>query len=554
MISILRILLSIVKRVFGVKPRIILVRRMPPTRTLRAQILGLTLGTVLAFAILFLDGPTILSGTLWYAIFILVFAIGTATGGAFVALSAVLYFIPYSAPATPTPFAAFHYLAKWYFFGYAFGAVLALLYNDLVYLYLLIFEKKFIKIAFAYDRSKAFNVIKSPIAEEEKAFAELPETASEHRLYDYELSHAPKHPYTIAFVANAKILKKPKSPAGEEVYEKDPIIDDLRLFLFNVDRALFSLERNEVTGRPDIWSRVRVITIFDSELKTKPNPEACLAQEYQQDFEISGETIDNLIDTGPHMASRFKEIFERTRQQSGYNSIPIEEVDVIYVLTASPSHDRSTARYSDFVETDHGEVALDAVSPSAMPGKPFDFSPDPDGSKGSEIVKTPCPKTDDRCKHEYYTWQPGRIALNVLSARTKTYVHEFAHAMSSAIHGAIVDEYADVFHIAKKTGKLPDLFDYTPPYYINRIARSPKEDGSFIPVHSIFAKYNGRIFYSDRNHPSAEEGWLGYFPEKFCCSVPCTMDRSFGRYHFDKLISTFMYERICAKLNRPDHP
>ena len=233
---------------------------------------------------------------------------------------------------------------------------------------------------------------------------------------------------------------------------------------------------------------------------------------------------------------------------------------MIYALTASPTHDRSTARYSDFVEAEKGEVALCPVAPADMPGLAFDFAPDPDGTngtngkKGAEITTTACPHTEDRCKHEHYTWQPGRIALNVLSARSKTYVHEFAHAMSSAIHGAIVDEYADVFYVAKKIDKLPELSAYTPPFYINRIERSSKDDGTFIPVHPVFAKYNGMTFYSDRNHPSAEEGWLGYFPERFCCSTPCTMDRSLGRYHFDKLISTFMYERICAKLNRPEHP
>jgi len=227
-------------------------------------------------------------------------------------------------------------------------------------------------------------------------------------------------------------------------------------------------------------------------------------------------------------------------------------VDVIYVLTASPSHDRSTARYSDFVETERGEVPLSRVASADMTGQAFDFSPDPDGTKGTEITTEPRSTSDYR--HDHYCWHPGRIALNVLSARHKTYVHEFAHAMSSAIHGAIVDEYADVFHIAKKTGNLDKLSGRTPPFYVNRIERHSRDDGTFIPVHSVFAKYNGRVFQADRNHPSAEEGWLGYFPEKYCCSVPCTMDRSFGRYHFDALISTFMYERLCAKLNRPDHP
>ena len=51
------------------------------------------------------------------------------------------------------------------------------------------------------------------------------------------------------------------------------------------------------------------------------------------------------------------------------------------------------------------------------------------------------------CIHDYYTNHPGRVALNVLEASSKTYVHEFAHAMSSNIHGAIVDEYFGITHM-----------------------------------------------------------------------------------------------------------
>ena len=86
------------------------------------------------------------------------------------------------------------------------------------------------------------------------------------------------------------------------------------------------------------------------------------------------------------------------------------------------------------------------------------------------------------------------------------------------------------------------------PFYINRINRNKNK--KIVPVHRIFAKYNGNIYYSDRDHPSAREDWLGYFPERKNSFTACIMDRNYGAYRYDDLISNFMYDRLMAKINR----
>jgi len=191
--------------------------------------------------------------------------------------------------------------------------------------------------------------------------------------------------------------------------------------------------------------------------------------------------------------------------------------------------------------------------------------------------------------HDKYAIVPGRVALNVLGANAHTYIHEFGHAMSSAINGAIVDEYFDKYHILKagddekrkslsspefeskeetstvadempeplKTGglyNLDDIFlegDVRTPFYINRLEREQSENGMVKPIPKIFVRYNKiKIYYSDLAHPSSEENWEGYFPERQSSSECCTMDRDYGRYRFDKLLSDFMYDRLVTKVNR----
>jgi hypothetical protein len=72
----------------------------------------------------------------------------------------------------------------------------------------------------------------------------------------------------------------------------------------------------------------------------------------------------------------------------------------------------------------------------------------------------------------------------------------------------------------------------------------------FIPVDRVFAQYNDITYHSDLTHPSAEEGWSGYFPERNMDSITCMMDAPSSRCLYDQLLRTFIYDRMIAKFAR----
>jgi hypothetical protein len=532
---------NLILNLFG-SPRIVQIRRFPPAKRLHPHLLGLALalGLVLVAAALHLTDLVVNLGAFIPGLLLAIFVAGTWVGGPFILLTAVLYFVP-----TPTPFATIWtsiiFLSKPYFAAYAFGAVFAAVYNDVIFFYFVVISRDSVRIAFAFDTSRTINIIKSPNKKEEEAFEALllahPEL-EEQRLYRDQWETPPRFPYTMVFVANPKIRKRRLSVTDPE-FEPDPIIQNLDLFLHSIDRALRSFEEDHVLGCLEVWSRVRIVAIFD------PDLDFALAQEFQDDFTIDGKVAENLLDTTDNMPHKIGELLQQ--HPVGLPSpLTLCDVDVIYVVSASPTHDRSTARYSDYLDV--GETATCDRST----GQAFQFDPDPLGTKTnsgvSEINAARCGDPGVRCEHDDFARSPGRVALSVLGARKKTFIHEFAHAMSSALRGAIVDEYADVFILqsAKSETQLPAT-----PFYINRIERIPIAEPRFIPVHSIFARYQHIDFLSDLAHPSAEADWLGYFPERHDSYCPCTMDRTGDEFRFDRLISNFMYDRICAKLNRP---
>jgi hypothetical protein len=395
------------------------------------------------------------------------------------------------------------------------------------------------------------------------------------KLYNYQLEALPPCPYTIAFVANPFIRKRLKSTeengandSKKEEYVLDPIICDRDLFLRYVDLALSAFDRNEVLGRPEIWSRVRIITIFDADLaKTEKKnlnqqgQEWGLLEEFQQFAQQDGVELNNLLDCRREMLANFARML-----QEYHAKITLQDIDVIFALSAHPTHDRSMAHFTDWVYYD-----VPPQTPKNPRNWPFTYDLDPYKNKidptqeniGSAKIKKGAaaaskardsqikkPQLEGKIKHDHFTDLPGRVAVNVLSARQRTFVHEFAHAMSSAVHGAIVDEYFDEFFVENPNFKLMQPTSGEIPFYVNRIERVKKADGCFVPVHQVFAEYNNTVFHTDMAHPSTEEDWVGYFPERHDPNVGCTMDRTYGRYRFDKLISCFMYDRIVSKLNR----
>jgi hypothetical protein len=400
-------------------------------------------------------------------------------------------------------------MAQLYLSAYVTGWAFAAAYNGLVFVLLVRLGRQRLRLSFAYHaydnqgHNIPFNIIKSPIRDPVPEETQPEGSLGIPRLYDFNPQPPPRAPYTIAFIAN------PRIPGNQpNALERDPIVDDLDLFLHTVDRALQSFERDEVLGAAEIWSRARVVTFFD------PDWNQVLVQ--QISLPLSGGINDNFLDTVPNVAPLF---FARPGLP-----IPLQQFDVIFVLSAWRVNCRSTARFSDFLD------GVPQTWPGPQVGPPFVFH-------GHPLL------------HDHYAIMPGRVALSVFGARAKTFIHEFAHAMSSVNNGAIADEYYDPF---ARPGPAP----VGGPVCINRLQRPAIPPGAFmVPVPEDFAPYQSigapiRVF-SDMGHPSAEENWQSFFPELIEPGFPCTMDRSAGRHRFDRLISYFMYHRICAKHNRP---
>ncbi len=126
--------------------KIIQVRRMPPHRVIRAHLAGLTLAMIL---VLFTQGLNISSLDFFPVIlFTAIFALGTYIGGPFVIL-VTLFSFGTAGTLGPGFLSSLYHLTDWYFIGYIFGGIFATLYNDLVFLYLITFRRRSIKISFA---------------------------------------------------------------------------------------------------------------------------------------------------------------------------------------------------------------------------------------------------------------------------------------------------------------------------------------------------------------------------------------------------------------------
>jgi hypothetical protein len=596
MLSLISLLLS-----FLPKKKIIQVRRLPAVKRLQAHPLGLTIGFF--FVLLNLVFHFSLS-SIWPSLAILFwFLLVTYFGSILFILTLLVTLLIYFSPALTIPI--FIINATWFFTGYLAGAVLAIFYNDLVYLFIHICERKRIKIVFAYDTGKRVNVIKCPVKEDEHAFQDLfadKPGLKDRKLYKYKNMNASKRPYTVLFIANPKILKRlplagdllkaekikklQEHREKESSYVTDPILCDRELFLRSVEKGLFSFDHNEILGRPEVWSQVRVITVFDDSLAGESGVGHGLIGEFQEDIYTSAspsEPIDNnLLDPLKEMKRNVENILARICKTSGdiveqhiiktilENPVDdkkkqLKNVDVIYGLSASPTHDRSTAHYTDWMEIED-EDQDNRIIPNRK-GKPFSFDYDPCQNKklkevdqngkvttGESTILVPKfnKETQLELVHEYDAKYPGRIALNVISAGDYTYIHEFSHAMSNVYHGAIVDEYVDyfAFEADEKKNQIQNPEAW---FYVNRVDRNRKlmmDKGIIIPIDKVFARYNCVDYYSDLAHPSAEEGWSGYFPERNPVSTTCMMDGPSWICRFDQLLRTFIYDRMMAKFVR----
>lgn len=543
------------------------VHRMPPAKNLFAHELALATGLFLVLISVFFEAAIIRELSVWQHILILaVFCCGTLLGGIFTWIVFLFVLLGYSAviPDQGLWRTLFEY-AVWYLIGYISGYALGQFYNYLVYFYLLYLGKDKPKISFVYNQERTVNIIKSPVQDED-TFNEMDEDFRNRRHKQYDLESVPQQPYTILFIAN------PRLKHGRD-YQPDPILKDKKLFYRMVDQALKSFEDDELLGNDEIWSRLRVITVFPPQaLRLTKNDfsDLNLADGFEGTFTISNVIIDNILSPQEGMFDSVKKILLKLAEQSASlpqktnklikELIPPENegadaevkcgIDVIFVLSASKKYTRSSAVFSDYPDIFSDDI-------NSNNGQNYTLQINPEKPAYQKVV---LPKLYNDAEestfsperilqHEYFCRVPGRVAINVLSARQKTFIHEFAHAMSSAVNGAIADEYADNINVQGEDHK---NYVHHELFYINRRERQnpDRARGEYIPVPKRFMIFNGSQYYSDLCHPSARENWRGYFPETIDPTIPCIMDRSAGCYRFDKLITSFMYDRLSAKLNR----
>ena len=310
MVSLIKLCVSLFK-----KEKIVQVRRLPPRKVLRAHQLGLTFAIVFSLMIIsFNFNATSLFVTI---LSILIFAFGTYWGGTFVILASLylIFFLLAHKIYGWDPngfFGIFNLMTLWYIGGYSFGAILALLYNDLVYIHLFSACEDNIKTIFAYKDDQILNIIKSP--KSEQLTVQPHELKSSNMLYDYKLEKIPEHPYTIAFVANPQILQRKKTPNEKDMYLVDPIIENKKLFYRSVDKALSAFEQNEVLGRPEIWSRIRIITLFDETLKNENGAQVSLVMPSQEIPEIDGVSVENLLYPTTQMYNNYTNMLRKDKK------------------------------------------------------------------------------------------------------------------------------------------------------------------------------------------------------------------------------------------------
>lgn len=313
-------------------------------------------------------------------------------------------------------------------------------------------------------------------------------------------------PFTIVFVANPLIKR-----ADGAHFDDDPIVNDSDLFYKVVTRCLRSFVNNELLRLPEIFPRLKLITVFDTSRRNHEDSNA-LCEELSPPLDILAARSD--VDKIVSFLTNTKTIKN--------NNIKIEYADIIYVISASEKLTRSTARFTE-----------DAVNQNGNDG---------------EIFKFTFTNKLEKKLHAYNCKTPGVVALSAWDDRLKTPVHEFAHAMSSLENGCIVDEYVD---------KYDEQTEDAMSYIINRknrIAQNNVDPYKF-PIPDVFTKYqfgteDPVVYFSDRYRTDKEYDWTSYVPERINVGESCIMDIAYYGYKYDKLIFDFMYDRLLVKLNR----
>lgn len=310
---------------------------------------------------------------------------------------------------------------------------------------------------------------------------------------------ATANPYTIAIVANPKIL------TADGQTEDDPIITNRELFLRTVTRIFRSFVDNELLVLPEIFNQMRFVLIFDgTSASTDANPALCV--------ELPGaDILCPLQDVGQILA------YVKSKVHG------IDIIDVIFVISASETLIRSSARFTE-----------DDIKRN---GWRFDYT-----------FSTTQQQPNQRM-HYFYPKLPGVVALSAWDDRLKTPVHEFAHAMSSREGGAIVDEYLDQYSSSIEGVLKNNILNKK--YRQNWQTPVPEMFGTYRLYNPAGTQVITQVEYpSDRHRCNKRENWVSYVPARSDSRQSCIMDVAYFGYQFDRLIFDFMYDRLMAKFSR----
>jgi hypothetical protein len=290
---------------------------------------------------------------------------------------------------------------------------------------------------------------------------------------------AKPNPFTILVIANPAIQVVP----GAALFTRDPILDRQPAFdacTGYVADALFARlpgQREPMLGVPAIVSEVRMLSIFDADL---PATEACSF--------VAHDDVSTLL-------------LARRSAIAAFLTVRDLVADVVYAVSASPSHDRASAWFTS--------------DDDARGGVPFTLN-------GIQMY------------HRFYYSVPGTIALHV-SASSLTAAHEFQHAVSSYTNGRIVDLYVDspdAVNCQRGRPIRPDFARYEVGAQASNHASDPdRRTLGYPPTWQTF--HCARI---DNNRPALMDNyWLGSPPES--CQN-------------DTITRQFIMERVRAKLAR----
>jgi len=331
-------------------------------------------------------------------------------------------------------------------------------------------------------------------------------------------------PYTIAIIANPVLETRASGKL-----KPDPILEYPQLFQAKVASIIAGLATDTVINDPEaeekFLDRMRLVTLFDPSLAhsnherdhranhhppAEQPPEHALCRELDHDIIV--EPIQRVYNEAGRVHEERLIEFIKAHLPGYYDHANNRSlIDVVYVVTASKTHTRSSARYT--------------FDDESKPGRSFSLN---------------FGKEKWALRHDPYAKIPGVVAYSAWDDRLKTPIHEFAHAMSSTTNGAILDEYYD---------ELPEMLMSV--RAVNKHFWQPQQGQSLPEQFAEYALKDGKplTIRTDRGR-HAPPDWKTYVPARENLPTPCTMDFSDDAFEFDLLIKQYMHDRLAAKTQR----